>query len=84
MFQEPNAVKRKERIENNMLLFGLTREEAEKKVDAFYLNLNRIKGTLLNADVNGALNILKKSNVVSLDALYNSGEVDTPIRIRIA
>lgn len=42
------------------------------------------KGTFLNADVNGALNILKKSNVVSLDALYNSGEVNTPIRIRIA
>lgn len=41
-------------------------------------------GTLLNADVNGALNILKKSNVVSLIALYNRGEVDTPIRIRVA
>lgn len=36
-----------------------------------------------NADVNGALNILKKSNVVSLNALYGRGEVDTPIRIRI-
>ena len=42
------------------------------------------KGTFFNADVNETLNILKKSNVVSLDALYNSGEVDTPIRIRIA
>ena len=37
-----------------------------------------------NADVNGALNILKKSNVVSLEALYARGEVDTPMRIRIA
>ncbi|EJW13797.1 transposase [Paenibacillus alvei] len=41
-------------------------------------------GTTLNADVNGALNILRKSNVVSLSGLYDRGEVDTPIRIRIA
>ncbi len=38
----------------------------------------------LNADVNGALNILRKSSVVSLQTLYSRGEVDTPIRIRIA
>ncbi len=44
----------------------------------------RADGKVFNADVNGALNILRKSNVVSLDALYSSGEVDTPIRIRIA
>ena len=37
-----------------------------------------------NADVNGALNILRKSNVVSLEGLYSRGEVDTPIRIRVA
>ena len=41
-------------------------------------------GKCLNADVNGALNILRKSNVVSLDGLYIRGEVDTPVRIRIA
>jgi len=41
-------------------------------------------GRLLNADVNGALNILRKSSVVSLDTLYGSGEVDTPVRIRVA
>ena len=41
-------------------------------------------GTLINADVNGALNILKKSSVVSLEALYSRGAVDTPLRIRIA
>ena len=41
-------------------------------------------GECLNADVNGALNILRKSNVVSLKGLYTRGEVDTPIRIRIA
>ena len=40
--------------------------------------------TYLNADVNGALNILKKSSVVSLNGLYGRGEVDTPVRIRIA
>jgi len=38
----------------------------------------------LNADVNGALNILRKSNVVSLEGLYGRGEVDTPLRIRVA
>lgn len=41
-------------------------------------------GTLLNADVNGALNILRKSNVVSLKVLYARGGVDTPVRIRVA
>jgi putative transposase len=41
-------------------------------------------GTLLNADINGALNILAKSNVVSCKTLYSRGEVDTPIRIRVA
>lgn len=41
-------------------------------------------GMVLNADVNGALNIMRKSSVVSLTALYGRGEVDTPIRIRIA
>ncbi len=41
-------------------------------------------GTLLNADVNGALNILRKSSVVDLTVLYSSGEVDTPVRIRVA
>ena len=37
----------------------------------------------LNADINGALNILKKSNVVSLTALYARGQVDSPLRIRL-
>ena len=41
-------------------------------------------GRLLNADVNGALNILRKSNVVDLTVLYSRGDVDTPIRIRVA
>ena len=40
-------------------------------------------GYCLNADINGALNILKKSSVVSLMALYGRGAVDTPVRIRI-
>ena len=40
-------------------------------------------GKLLNADVNGALNILSKSKVVGLDTLYCRGELDTPIRIRV-
>ena len=41
-------------------------------------------GKTFNADVNGALNIMRKSSVVSLKALYGRGEVDTPVRIRIA
>ena len=41
-------------------------------------------GKVLNADVNGALNILRKSSVVGLEALYGRGEVDTPVRIRVA
>ena len=42
------------------------------------------KGLIINADINGALNILRKSKVVSLETLYNRGVVDTPMRIRIA
>lgn len=38
----------------------------------------------LNADINGALNIMRKSSVVDMAILYSRGEVDTPIRIRIA
>ena len=38
---------------------------------------------MINADINGALNILKKSSVVDLSVLYSSGEVATPVRIRI-
>jgi len=43
-----------------------------------------LKGYILNADVNGALNILKKSKVVDLEVLYRRGEVDTPVRIRVS
>ena len=41
-------------------------------------------GKTFNADINGALNIMRKSSVVDMNILYGSGEVDTPIRIRIA
>ena len=41
-------------------------------------------GKTINADVNGALNIMRKSRVVDMNILYSRGEVDTPIRIRIA
>lgn len=41
-------------------------------------------GKTYNADVNGALNIMRKSSVVDMNILYSRGEVDTPIRIRIA
>ena len=41
------------------------------------------KGYQLNADCNGALNILRKSKVVDLRVLYNRGELNTPKRIRV-
>ena len=41
------------------------------------------KGYQLNADCNGALNILSKSKVVDLSILYNRGELNTPKRIRV-
>ena len=41
-------------------------------------------GRTLNADVNGALNIMRKSSVVDLNILYGRGDVDTPVRIRVA
>lgn len=39
---------------------------------------------MLNADLNGSLNILRKSNVVSLEALYSRGVLNPPSRIRVA
>lgn len=42
------------------------------------------KGKVFNADVNGALNIMRKSSVVDMNILYGRGDVDTPVRIRIA
>lgn len=41
-------------------------------------------GKILNADVNGALNILRKSNVVDLSVLYSRGEVLSPMRIKLS
>lgn len=41
-------------------------------------------GKCVNADVNGALNIMRKCSVADMTILYGRGEVDTPVRIRIA
>ena len=41
-------------------------------------------GKLINADYNGALNILKKSKVVDINVLYSRGDLNTPKRIRVA
>jgi len=41
-------------------------------------------GYSFNADVNGALNILRKSKVVDLNVLCRRGVVDTPKRVKIA
>ena len=43
-----------------------------------------LNGKMFNADVNGALNIMRKSSVVDMAILYGRGDVDTPVRIRIA
>ena len=53
-------------------------------VEREYIVDRTASGQVLNADVNGALNILRKSSVVDVNILYSRGEVDTPIRIRIA
>ena len=42
------------------------------------------KGNLINADVNAALNILRKSNLTDLKILQARGAVNTPLRIRIS
>ena len=41
-------------------------------------------GKTFDADISGALNIMCKSSTVAMNILYGKGEVDTPIRIRIA
>ena len=41
-------------------------------------------GYIFNADCNGALNILRKSNLIDITVLQNSGCLDQPRRIRIA
>lgn len=42
-----------------------------------------LTGYKLNADVNGALNILRKSKLVDLSVLQCRGDVNTPLRIRV-
>lgn len=60
-------------------------KEYEFSGSRIYRGLYKTKnGKKFNADVNGALNILKKSNVVDINILYSRGEVDTPVRIRVA
>lgn len=41
-------------------------------------------GKTYNADINGALNIMRKSNLVDVTILQASGVLDMPLRIRIA
>lgn len=40
-------------------------------------------GFVINADCNGALNILRKSNLISVTALQDSGCLAQPLRIRV-
>ena len=63
----------------------------KEKLQEYIFSGKRIKrglyqtstGKLINADCNGALNILRKSKVVDLRVLYNRGELNTPKRIRV-
>ena len=56
-----------------------------KDTEEYYFSGKRIhsgqyrtaSGQVLNADVNGTLNILRKSSVVALLVLYSRGDVDT-------
>mgnify|MGYP007026707934 CR=1 FL=1 len=41
-------------------------------------------GTKINADVNAALNILRKSNLTDLTVLQARGNVNMPLRIKIS
>lgn len=41
------------------------------------------RGIEINADVNGAANILRKSKVVPLEGLYCRGKLSVPLRIRV-
>ena len=56
---------------------------SELQVDTIKVEVKGIR-IIPKADVNGALNIMRKSSVVDVNILYSRGEVDTPIRIRIA
>lgn len=48
------------------------------KSKEYHFNGKRIyRRQVLNADVNGALNILSKSNVVATSVLYDRGDVDS-------
>ena len=67
--------------------FKIELKKVKQHINAFLLRRGQYRTAseqVLNADVNGALNIMRKSNVVNVNILYSRGEVDTPIRIRIA
>ena len=39
---------------------------------------------VMNVNIEHTLNIMRKSSVVDMNILYSTGEVDTPVRVRIA
>ena len=61
-------------------------EEQEHQFQGKRISRGRYRtstGMILNADVNGALNILRKCSLISLSALQDSGCVSQPQRIRL-
>lgn len=59
---------------------GKTEFSGKRKYRGLYVTKENKQ---INADINGALNIMRKSNIVDQSILYGRGDVDTPIRIRI-
>ena len=76
--------KLREKLEYLCKLYGLIFVEQEESYTSKSSFFDMDILPKFEADINGALNILRKSNVTDLEVLYSRGAVDTPERIRIA
>ena len=76
--------KLREKLEYLCKLYGLIFVEQEESYTSKSSFFDMDILPKFEADINGALNILRKSNVTDLEVLYTRGAVDTPERIRIA
>ena len=74
----------REKLEYLCKLYGLIFVEQEESYTSKSSFFDMDILPKFEADINGALNILRKSNVTDLEVLYTRGAVDTPERIRIA
>lgn len=76
--------KLREKLEYLCKLYGLIFVEQEESYTSKSSFFDMDILPKFEADINGVLNILRKSNVTDLEVLYTRGAVDTPERIRIA